>query len=269
MVISYLRDLVKHVSNLGIGVIKLTGDDKGNVKIQAVESNNKSIVLSGKFSKTIPELEGVIGLSDLGTLEKFVNAFTKPNDTITINREDKTIDVEVLDDDGEVEYDADGNPKITKQTENVITGFTFSRPAPKSIQNYRAMDQRMIPQQFDPKKITWDITVKPSKEVVQDFSTYTGFGMTKSVGAELRNNNETGKQDLYFLFNDAELKFAENITGTMTKKWEWDANNVAALLRRSENADCELKIFNDKGALGISLDSGLAKYDFILPAKSR
>ena len=269
MVISYLRDLVKHVGNIGIGVIKLTGDDKGNIKIQAVESTNKSIVVPGSFSKKIPDLEGVVGLSDLGTLEKYVNAFSEPNDTVTVKRENKTVDVEVLDDDGNVEYDDDGNPMVAKQTEDVIVSFNFYRPSQDAVRPYRLMDQRMIPQQFDPKKITWDITLKPTKAAVQTFGTYASFGQDKTFGIEMRNNANTGNQDLYFVFGDASFKFAENVTGTLTKKWEWDVNNAATLLRRSENADCELKIFNDKGALGINLDSGLAKYEFILPSRSR
>ena len=262
MIISCLRDLIKNVNNLKIGVVKLTGDSDGNIKIQAVEGNNKSVVVTGKFSKKVPEFEGIIGLSELGTLEKLVNAFSEPNDTIEIVREDRTVEEEVIGDDGKIEYDDNGNPVIVKKTENIIVGFNFRRPSPKIFQPYRTMDQRIIPQQFDPKKITWDITFKPSKPAVDALTMVSGFGLAPVFSAELRGT------DLYLLLNGAEVEFAKNITGTLTKKWEWDVNNVAALLRRSESADCELKIFNDKGAIGVALDSGVAKYEFILPAKA-
>lgn len=254
MIISYLRDLVRHLGNLQIKVIKLTGDAQGNVKIQAVESDNKSVVVNGKFNKKVTEFDGVIGLSDLKMLESFVSIYSDPNDIVEIVREDREIEVDGLDE--------DGNPAKVKETENVISGFVFKRQKPSMKNPYRVMDKRLIPQQFDPKQIVWDVTFKPSKTGIKLFMIQAGLGLSENFSFEQRGT------DLFLTFGDAEIHFADNIPPKLTTKRFWGVSVVQALLKLSETADCEMSFNNDKGAIKIKLDTGLAIYEYILPAKS-
>jgi len=83
----------------------------------------------------------------------------------------------------------------------------------------------------------------------------------------------TEDNNLKFKFGDAsshagEFVFATGITGELTKSWSWPVAQVTQILKLIETADCEMS-FSDDGALQITLDSGIGKYQYILPAQSK
>jgi hypothetical protein len=60
--------------------------------------------------------------------------------------------------------------------------------------------------------------------------------------------------------------FQENVTGTLTKVWNWPVQQVLGIL--SLAGDKTFKI-SDQGAASIVVDSGLAVYEFLLPAQAK
>jgi hypothetical protein len=58
-----------------------------------------------------------------------------------------------------------------------------------------------------------------------------------------------------------------DIDGSITGDWKWPLDIVLKILRLSDTGNCVMSI-NDQGLLQIIVDSGLAKYTYLLPARS-
>jgi hypothetical protein len=74
-----------------------------------------------------------------------------------------------------------------------------------------------------------------------------------------------------FSFGDASTHagsfiFQAGITGKLKQAWSWPVNQMMSILNLS--GDITMKI-TDQGALQITVDSGLAEYNYILPAQSK
>ena len=81
----------------------------------------------------------------------------------------------------------------------------------------------------------------------------------------------TDGTDIKFKFGDAsthagEFVFATGVTGSLKNEWAWPVQQTLAIL--SLDGDKVMK-FSDQGAMQISVDSGLATYEYILPAQSK
>jgi len=263
--LNHLRDLMKHISGLGIEVIKVTGDEDGHVKIEGMDVS-KTVVLKGSFKKEIPEFNGIFGLGDLEYLHKLVNVYKEKGDSVEIIREEKTFSVQI-ENDGELMVDEDNNPLFEKVTEEVIDQFKFSRKLPHLLNPYRVTDRRMIPEQYNfVGAEVWDVEIKPTKTAIDMLAIQASFGKEEFFGVKTENGT------LYLTLGDnnaeAIVEFASNVEGELTRPWVWGVLPVLNILKFSENAECSMS-FLDKGALLISLKTGLAEYKYIMPAKSR
>jgi hypothetical protein len=74
-----------------------------------------------------------------------------------------------------------------------------------------------------------------------------------------------------FSFGDAsthsgEFVFQNAVKGKLAHTWSWPVAQVQAILSLSGTSTMSI---SDQGAMKISVDSGLAKYDYILPAQSK
>lgn len=263
--LDYLRDLVKHISGLEIDVLKLTGNEDGNIKIEGMDTD-KSVVLKGKFKKLLPELEGICGLSNLDQLRGLVNIYQEKSDIVSIKRENRTFSVEIKDEDGSSLLNDDGSIVYEDIEENVIEEFHFSRPTPKLFLPYRLVDRRMIPEQYSFVGANWDVVVKPTKQSIDMLAQVASVGFESSFGVK------TVDDTLFLTFGNGdqtgEMEFASDVEGELSKPWIWDIAKVLIILKFSDKADCTMS-FLDKGALQITLDTGLGEYNFIMPAKAR
>ncbi len=263
--LNYLRDLVKNTGNLDVQIIKITGDSDGKVNIEGMDEG-KTIVVKGKFLKDIPEFEGTFGLSNLGDLSGYLNICQGPSAKMEIVRENRTFSTVAKDDDGQPILDGDGNPTHEDVTENVIAKFDFKVGAKKMVNPYRTVDKRMIPDQYNFLGANWDIEFEPSQTSIDDLTKQASIGFTETFGVKTEDG------DLYVVLGDPEdpasFVFAEDVDGEMKNSWLWDLGKVLNILKLSSNAECTMS-FLDKGVLQITLNTGLAEYNYILPAKAR
>jgi hypothetical protein len=84
---------------------------------------------------------------------------------------------------------------------------------------------------------------------------------------------KTDNGNLIFVFGDhtthgGEFIFASNITGTLSKAWTWPVSQVLSILKIADTNNAKLSI-SDEGAMQITLDSGIATYQYIIPAQSK
>jgi hypothetical protein len=77
--------------------------------------------------------------------------------------------------------------------------------------------------------------------------------------------------DLKFSFGDhsthaGEFVFYPSVTGTLKRSWAWPVSQVMSIL--SLVGDKTMRI-SDDGAMQITVKSGIAEYNYILPAQSK
>lgn len=264
MLLNSLRDLTRHTSGLDIDMIKITGDN-GSVKFEGI-NDDKTVVLKGNFMKSVPELEGTFGLSQLDYLTKCVNEYTQKEDSIEVIRIEKTLSVPAKDDDGSPRHTENGEPIYDTVTEDIIERLIFSRKNPKMINPYRVLDRRMITDQPNFKGAEWDVVITPTSQAISSLAVQAGMGIEEYFGVKTEDNI------LYLTFGDtssqAIIEFAHDVEGEITRSWIWGVGPVLNILKMSDSADCTMS-FLDKGALQITLETGLAKYNYIMPAKAR
>ena len=116
------------------------------------------------------------------------------------------------------------------------------------------------------KGASWDVEVQPTMAAIQRFKLQATANAEETVFTVMTDNG-----DLKFKFGDAsthagEFVFQPGITGQLKNEWAWPVAQVLAVL--GLNGDKTMRI-SDQGAMQISVDSGLATYDYILPAQSK
>jgi hypothetical protein len=74
-----------------------------------------------------------------------------------------------------------------------------------------------------------------------------------------------------FSFGDASthagsFTFQSNVSGKLKSTWSWPVVQVMSILNLAGDKTVRIA---DAGALQITVDSGIAQYDYILPAQSK
>ena len=112
----------------------------------------------------------------------------------------------------------------------------------------------------------WEIEFNPSLTSIQKLK------FQASAHSEERNFQvSTNGTDLIFKFGDASTHagsfvFQSGITGKLRHTWSWPVSQVQSILNLV--GDKIIRI-SDMGAMQIIVDSGLAVYEYILPAQSK
>jgi hypothetical protein len=88
---------------------------------------------------------------------------------------------------------------------------------------------------------------------------------------EVNFKAKTDGKDLKFFFGDhsthaGNFVFHPDVGGTLKREWSWPVKTVISILDLT--GDKTFRI-SDDGAAQITVDSGLAVYNYILPAQSK
>ena len=98
------------------------------------------------------------------------------------------------------------------------------------------------------------------------------FKFQSAMHSEEDNFQVTTKDgNLVFSFGDASTHagnfvFQNGVNGKLKQTWSWPVTEVQSILNLT--GDITMRIA-DAGALNITVDSGIAVYDYILPAQSK
>lgn len=240
MLLDALKDIVKHTHSLGfIEMVKFIGTDK-EAKIEAIDGD-KSVVVYGEMYQPIKDIQTTTGLSLLAQLKGFIDLHDK-----------SIVSVET-----EIRAGA-----------TVPTGLKFDN-GDGDLAIYRFMSETMANEQIKVpafKGATWNISFTPEKTKIDRLSQYQGI----LGGFEKRFIVSTDKNVLKFSIGDgptnrSTIPFATGITGTLKSQWSWPLTQVLNILKLADNEDVIMH-FSDAGALKIDVDSGIGKYNYILPA---
>ena len=239
----FLTDIVHHTLGTGkIDVIKISGDDK-ETKIESV-SEDRTLILTATFNEVNADFAGVFGMPNLSKLNTILNI---------------------------PEYAKDATIELKREKRNGVdtpVGVRFENTNGDFKNDYRFMTTEVINEKLRTIKFKgakWNISIEPTVAAIQ------------RLKFQAQANNEeptfiakTEGNNLKFYFGDASTHagnfvFQSDVTGTLTKAWAWPVTLVMSILNLQGDKTME---FSDEGVAKITVDSGLIKYEYLLPAKT-
>jgi len=238
-----LQDIVAHTHALGfLNLVKVTNDTDTSIDSMA---EDRSVILSANTNSPVAEFTGTFGMPNL---DKLALHLKNPE-----YQKDAKIDV--------VKADRNG--------ETIPTHIHFENAAGDFQNDYRFMNQAIIDEKLKTVKFkgaTWNLTFQPSVASIARMKL-----MAAAHAEEPTFNVSTKNGNLVFSFGDAsthagEFDFVKDIEGTLTHTWSWPVAQVQSIL--GLDGDKTMSI-SDQGAMQITVDSGMVKYDYILPAQSK
>lgn len=237
----YLLDLVQHTYDLGcIDLVKIVGDDKTTTISGLAE--DLSVVVQAEFKNPVPEFVGTFGMPNLNKLKTLLNL---------------------------QEYREDAKLAITKRSTGEPDGIAFENKHGDFKNNYRFMASEIVNDKLKTAKfkgVNWHIEFEPSAASILRLK------MQMSANAEEPNfQAKVENGDLKFFFGDhsthaGNFVFQAGVTGQLKRAWSWPASQVSSILGLTGD---KIMRISDDGAAQITVNSGIAVYNYILPAQSK
>jgi hypothetical protein len=236
-----LQDIVAHTHSLGfLSLVKVSSDTETTIDSMA---DDRSVIMTATTTHRIAD--GTFGMPNL---DKLALHLKNPE-----YQKDAKIDV--------VQSDRNG--------ETIPTHIHFENAAGDFENDYRFMNKAIIEEKLKTVKFkgaSWNVTVAPSVASIARMKL-----MSAAHSEEPTFNVKTVDGNLVFSFGDAsthagEFVFQHGVEGSLQHTWSWPVAQVQAILNLDGDATVSI---SDQGAMQISVDSGLAKYDYILPAQSK
>jgi hypothetical protein len=237
----HLLDLVEHTFDLGcIDLVKITGTDKETVISGLAE--DRSVVVEGTFANPVADFIGTFGMPNLGKLKILLNL---------------------------AEYKEDAKLAITRKGTSEPDGINFENKSGDFKNNYRFMAAEIVNEKLKTVKfkgVNWHIEFEPTVASIMRLKM-----QAQANAEELNFQVKTDGNDLKFFFGDhsthaGNFVFQSGVTGTLKRAWSWPIKTVIGILDLT--GDKVFKI-SDDGAAQITVNSGLATYNYILPAQSK
>ena len=244
--IDILKDIVKHTHGLGfLDLVKITGTSDSTAIDSMAE--DRSVILQGSFHKAQSGMIGTFGMPQLNKLDIHLKC---------------------------PEYKDKANISVITGTRNgaeTPTGIHFENEKGDFKNDYRFMNAEIINEKLKTVKfkgVKWDVEIEPTVSSVQRFN-FQSVANTEHNSFVVR----TEDGNLVFTFGDqsshgGEFVFATDVKGTLNKGWSWPVAQVLQILKLSDSAKVTLH-FSNEGAMQVSVDSGLGKYQYIIPAQAQ
>jgi hypothetical protein len=240
----YLLDIVQHTHGLGIiDLVKITGTDSETV-IDAL-AEDRSVIVQAKFKNQVPEFAGTFGMPNLAKLNTILNI---------------------------QEYKEDAKISVTKQDyngESIPSGIHFENKAGDFKNDYRFMLANVVTDKLKAVKfkgVKWGVEIEPAVASIQRLRF---MAQANSEETTFVAKVENGALKFYFgdhSSHSGNFVFQAGVSGALTKAWNWPVTAVISILTLP--GDKSLK-FSDEGAAMITVDSGIAQYNYILPAQQK
>ena len=244
MMHSILQDIVSKTHALGfLNLVRVNAE--GETTSFESMAEDRSVILHAETHSPVPEFKSVFGMPNLDKLALHLkNPEYKENARIEV-----------------VEQERNG--------ETIPTHIHFENSTGDFQNDYRFMNRAIIEEKLKTVKFkgaNWNIVFEPAVASIQRMKLQSAANSDEPVFSVRTENN-----DLVFSFGDAashagEFVFQHDVDGSLKHTWSWPVMPVQSIL----NLDGETSMsISDQGAMQITVDSGLAKYSYILPAQSK
>lgn len=241
-----LKDVLKHTHSLGIfEMVKISGTTS-ETEVETVDTE-KTVIFKGKTHNPVADFaDNTVGLSRMSVLDGYIKypGFDDENATV----------------------------QVVKQTRNgvdVPTEVEFVDEHGTDA-HYRFMLADVVNAQLKEIKFKgaeFDINIVPTQKNLKDLTYFNS--VLSTFESTFSPRTEDGK--LYFYIGDAggdrtKILVNDAPDGNITHEFKWPLDVVLKILRLGDSANVIMSI-NAKGLLQIKIDSGLAEYTYLLPAK--
>jgi hypothetical protein len=242
-----LQDIVAHTHSLGLGLVKVTAENN-TTQIDSM-AEDRSVILQAVTHSPVKEFNGTFGMPNLDKLNLHLkNPEYKDNakiDVVTAERNGETIPTHI-------------------HFENATSDFQ---------NDYRFMNRAIIEEKLKTVKFkgaNWNVVFQPTMASIARMKLMSA-AHSEEPNFNVSTESTGGVNDLVFSFGDAgthagKFVFQNAVNGSLSHTWSWPVSAVQNILGLS--GDITMSI-SDQGAMMISVDSGMAKYDYILPAQSK
>lgn len=241
----YLLDIVQHTHGLGvIDLVKITGTDS-ETTLDAIDNVGRTVVVQAKFATPIADFAGQFGMPNLGKLNTILNI---------------------------PEYKEDANISVTKRNVNGVNepdGIHFANKTGDFKNDYRLMGAAIVNDRLKTTKfkgVKWNVDIVPTAASIQrlKFQASANSEETSFIA-------KTEDGNLKFFFGDhsshaGNFVFQAGVEGNLSRSWAWPVNVVISIL--SLPGEKTFKI-SDEGAAMITVNSGIAEYNYILPGQTK
>jgi hypothetical protein len=241
----HLLDIVRNTYGLGtIDTVKITG----TASETTVEANaeDRSVIIQAKTNSPVAEFVGTFGMPNLGKLNTILGIPEYKEDAkITLNTQDK-------------------------EGVTVPTGLHFENAAGDFKNDYRFMSQEIVVDRvksiISRKELAWAVEFEPTAANIQRLKFQASANSDETTFTAKTEANE-----LKLFFGDhsshaGNFVFQSGVAGTLTKPLSFPVAAVISILNLS--GDKTFRLSND-GVLQISVNTGLATYNYLLPAQSK
>jgi hypothetical protein len=224
-------------------LVKVSASNK-ETSIESM-AEDRSVIVNAKTHAPIDALEGVFGMPNLNKLDIHLKC---PE-----YKENFSIDIVTQERNGE----------------KIPTGLHFKNGAGDFQNDYRFMNSDIINEKLKTVKFkgaAWAIEFVPAMASIQKLK-FQASAHTEETTFQV----STDGNNLVFSFGDASTHagsfvFQAGVDGKLRQTWSWPVNQVMSILNLT--GDKTMRI-SDVGAMQIAVDSGIAQYDYILPAQSK
>ena len=236
-----LLDLVQHTYDLGcVDLIKIIGTNEKTAISATAE--DRSIVVDASFAQPLKEFVGTFGMPNLAKLKILLNL---------------------------PEYKENAQINVTHQVRNgdtVPVGIHFENATGDFRNDYRFMANEVIQEKLKTPKFKgakWDVEFEPTMAGIQRLK------MQAQANSEEPNFQViTDSGNLKFLFGDrsthaGEFVFQSGINGNLKGRWMYKVKQVIGILDLVGDKTMHI---SDSGVMKITVNSGIAEYNYILPA---
>jgi hypothetical protein len=240
-----LQDIVSHTQSLAFLTMLKIKPDTDTTIIESI-AEDRSVILKATTHKKIAEFNETFGMPDLNKLSYHLK---NPE-----YAKDATLTVETG----------------VRNNETIPTHIHFENATKDFHNDYRFMEKSIIEEKLKSvtnKVSTWDIVFEPTLAAIQRLKLMSG---TLDQDDKLFRV-KTEDSNLNFYFGDlnthaGKFTFHHGITGKLSHTWAWPVEAVQKIL----NLDGDKVIsITDQGMMMITVDSGLAKYNYMLPAQQK
>jgi hypothetical protein len=209
-------------------------------------ASDNSVVINANFNAPVKEFKGTFGMPSLSNLKNLLNISEYGTDgQITVKRQDR------------------------KEEKNTPVGLHFQNKNNDFNNDYRFMVKEVVDEALSSVKFkgaTWDVEFEPNVGNLQRLKMqYQAMPEADHFSISTKDNN------LIFSIGDhsthaGSFTFASNIDGVINETWKYPIKRVINIL--SLVGDKTMHISN-KGVSKITVNSGIASYEYILPAQSK
>ncbi|MBA87821.1 MAG: hypothetical protein CMB16_00960 [Euryarchaeota archaeon] len=238
-----LQDIVAHTHSLGfLSLVKISNEEQTKIESMA---EDRSVILNANTNSKVNEFDGVFGMPNLDKLALHLKC---------------------------PEYQKDAKLNVVTAERNgktVPTHIHFENAGGDFKNDYRFMSTEIINEKLKSVKFkgtAWEVEFEPSIASVQRFKLQAAAHTEETVFTVKTENN-----NLVFYFGDANSHagsfiFQSNVDKELQNAWSWPIQQVMSIL----NLDGKVTLaISDAGAMQITVDSGIAQYNYILPAQTK